>query len=144
MKLIKRFEDVEGIKRFVDVEGIKRFVDVEGIKRFVDVEGIKRFEDVEGIKRFVDVEGIKRFVDVEGIKKFEDVVDSKRNMTAVSYLEYYLLIWYNAKLHLVVRLQFWCSGVTSSLLLLLDTLWPGVVVSVRLTYMGQIDMFENY
>ena len=51
---------------------------------------------------------------------------------------------YYSKWHLMVRLQFWSYeeyGVTSSLPLLLDS---GVIVPVRVPFIGQIDLFENY
>ena len=51
---------------------------------------------------------------------------------------------YNIKIHLMVRLQFWRSeGVrsTPSLPLFPDPLWPKGVVSVRVSSVGQIDLF---
>ena len=44
----------------------------------------------------------------------------------------------------MVRLHFWKEGSNSSLTLLPDSLLPGVVVPVKVPYVGQIDMFENY
>ena len=45
------------------------------------------------------------------------------------------------------NLQFWSSvkcEVAPLLLLLPGRLWPGVIVSVRVPAMFQIDLFENY
>ena len=52
---------------------------------------------------------------------------------------------FDTKLHPVVRLQFWSSEhyrINSWLPLLPDSLWPGVVVPVRVLFMGQINMSE--
>ena len=54
---------------------------------------------------------------------------------------------YDAKVHLMVRLQFWRSreyGITPSLSLLLGSLWLRVVLAVMVPSRDQIDLFENY
>ena len=54
---------------------------------------------------------------------------------------------YNAKLHSVVWFHFWSSEmweVTPLLSLLPDPLWLVVVVLVRVSSMGQLDLFKNY
>ena len=53
---------------------------------------------------------------------------------------------YDTKLHLITRLQFWSSGrvwSTSLLPLTPGLLGPGVVVLVRVSSIGQIDLFKN-
>ena len=53
---------------------------------------------------------------------------------------------YDPKLHPGVRLKFWSlvgCGVTCSLPLLPGPLWPRVMVSVRVSALGQIELFEK-
>ena len=40
--------------------------------------------------------------------------------------------------------EFWVEWNTSLLNLILGSLWPGVVVQVKVSSKGQIDLFENY
>ena len=61
--------------------------------------------------------------------------------------ESYLFFFLSSKvyLHLIVRLLFWRSDVwrTPSLLLLLGSFWPSVVVLTRDPSMGQIELFNH-
>ena len=52
--------------------------------------------------------------------------------------------WYNIKLNQMVKLQSWSLGIWSTppLLLLPATLCSGVIVSVRVLCMGQIELFN--
>ena len=52
----------------------------------------------------------------------------------------------DTKLHLMLWLLFWRSGVwnTPSLLLLPGSFWPGVVVPVRVPFMDQIHLYKNH
>ena len=43
----------------------------------------------------------------------------------------------------MVRLKFWSSGECGVTSLLPGSLWPGVVIPVRVPAMGQIDLFKN-
>ena len=54
---------------------------------------------------------------------------------------------YDTKLYLMVRLLFWRFSEilnTPSLSLLPGPLWPGIVVPVWISSMGQIALFQNY
>ena len=54
---------------------------------------------------------------------------------------------YDAKLHLVVRLQFWRLGSVEYLFIVItlrSPLWLRVVVPIRIPSVGQIDQFANY
>ena len=57
---------------------------------------------------------------------------------------------YDPKLHPIVKIQFRSSGEDAEpflffpLLLVSGPLWLGMVVSVRVSSIGQIDLFRNY
>ena len=52
---------------------------------------------------------------------------------------------YDSKVHLMVKLQYWRSGVCSvSLHCIPGPLWPKVTGLVRVPTMGQIELFKNY
>ena len=87
-------------------------------------------------------------------KKLKGVMKWKNSFSGENYCNKYFLVnstptyltrRYEIDPYLVVRLQFWSSrkfGVTPSLILLTGWLWLKVVVSVRVSTMGQIDLFE--
>ena len=77
------------------------------------------------------------YFDYCGICYFHKVMDLHLDLGCLEY---------ETELHLVVRLQFWSCGecwLTPTLLSLPGPLWSGVVASLRVPCMGQMDLLEE-